>query len=252
MARKNDTAPAHETLEEIDGFFDRLADWTAENSTLVWGLVGAVLVVALILSLADVFSTAAREEAAEAVGPAQAGYLEAMGASGLTATFNEPANPDAARATREKYAAEIEAAAEAHPGSAAAAAGYLEVAEIRERLGEPDAALAALRRAVEAADSGSALQALALVRLAVELEASDPAEASRTFERAAEIGDYPGANTALAHAARTSLDAGETDRALALFATLESRAEDTFLGTDAAAPYVMARLREARAAAASE
>ena len=251
MARKDPTIPAHETIEEIDGFFDRLADWTAENSALVWGVVGGVLAVALIVSLVDVFAASQREEAAEAVGTAQAGYLEAMGAPSLQATFTEPANPESARATRERFAAEIEAAAKAHPGSASAAAGYLEIAGIRERLDDPEGATAALRKAAEDADGDSALRAVALVRLASALEDSDPAEASRTYERAAEIDDYPSADTALAHAARTALDAGDTERALALFATLETRSDDNILGVNAAPPYVLARLREARAAAAT-
>jgi len=241
---------ATETLHEIDGFFDRIANWAAANQPVAWGLLAGILGVTLIVSVVGVVRDSSRKAASEAVGEAQTDYLEAMGANSFVASFAEPANPETARATREEYAARLAAAADAHAGTAPAAAGRIEEAGILGELGDEEGAIAALRTAVEEAPAGSALQGVALVDLAVRLEETSPADASRAYERAGRIDDFPGAPAALAHAARTALDAGETARALALFDEIESAADDGGNGITAP-PFIAARLREARAAAAA-
>lgn len=244
MARK-DPNPATETLEVVDSFFDRIAQRIADNPIPLASAVGTILVVALILSIVNTLAASNRDEASEAVGLVQTAYLDAMGAPLLSPAFDEPANPEAARSTREDYAARLIGAADQHAGTAPAAAGRMEAAALLSKLGDEEGARAQWRTAADEAASDSALRAAALFRLAASLEADDAAEASRSYETAARIDDFPGASMALAHAARTAADAGEDARALSLFAELEAEAED---GQLPAAPFVAARLRELRAA----
>ncbi len=249
MAR-NEPNAATEALEEIDGFFDRIANWATENQSIAWGVVGGILGIALIASIVSTVQTSSREEASQAVGEAQFDYLKAMGAPDLAASFVEPANPEAARATREEFAAKLLEAADAHAGTAAAAAGRVEAAGILRELEDAAGARAALEAAIDEAPSASALQATALMDLAALLEATSASEASAAYERASEIDDFPGAAAALAHAARTALDADDKARALALYEQMETRAAETD-GEIMAPAFVTARLREARAAASN-
>jgi tetratricopeptide (TPR) repeat protein len=181
------------------------------------------------------------ERASEAVAEVQNAYLAAMGAQPGAFDFVEPANAEAAKATREEYATKFQEVADAHSGEPAAAAARLEAAGVLMALGRQDEALAAWRRAAEDAPRGSALEALARIRLARELEArGDAAGAAREFERAGEISSYPGRVLARADAARCHADAGNVARALELFAQVEKE-------KDVELPhYLAARLRELR------
>lgn len=243
MARK-DPNLASETLEEIDSFFDRAAQKVADNPWPFVAGLGTVLAVALIISVADTFAADNREAASETVGRVQTAYLEAMGAPLLSPRFSEPANPESARATREDYAAQLIAAAAEHPGSSAAAAGRIEAAGLLADLGDHERARSQLREAAEEAPADSALRGSALFLLAAFLEATDMSEASRRYEAVGRIADFPGAPIALAHAARTAVEAGEDDRALALFDEFEATPEEERLP---APPFVTSRLRELRA-----
>ena len=248
MARK-DKNPAAETIEEIDSFFDRIAERIANNPFPYAAALGTVLVVALIVSVANELRHGARLEASQAVGEVQTAFLEAMGAPLLTPRFSEPANPETARATRQEYAERLREVADEYSGTAAAAAGRIELGTLLSDLGDEEGARAAWQQAADEAPASSALRAAALFRLAVSLEASDMAEASNLYETAARIADYPASGGALAHAARTAAEAGQAERALALFAELEAEAGEG--GRIPAPPFVTARLRELRAGQAS-
>lgn len=243
MAR-NDPNPASETLEEIDSFFDRIANRVADNPLPLAVGIGGILAVALILSIVNTVSASRRDEASQAVGQVQTAYLEAMGAPLLSPLFDEPANPEAARTTREDFAARLATVADEYSGSAPAAAGRIESAALLAELGDEEGARARWQGAADEAPADSALRAAALLRLAASLEASDAAEASRNYEAAGRIDDFPAATLALSHAARTAIDAGDEERALALFAELEEAAGE---GVIEAAPFILARLRELRA-----
>ena len=224
MARKDESKQATETLEEIASVFDRSAEWVAENPQLVLSVLGAVLLGAGALGFWNHATQQRRLAAAEAVGLVQAEYLKAMGASPLSAQFVEPANEETARATRRDFAAQLREAAAAHAGTAAARVGELEAAALLAKAGDAEAAQEIWRATAEEADGRGALDALTLLRQARALEAAgEAAEASRLYERAGRSARYPGALRALGDAARSAADAGERERALALFDEIEAR-----------------------------
>jgi tetratricopeptide (TPR) repeat protein len=171
------------------------------------------------------------------------GFLRAMGAPPGASDFAEPANPETARKAREDYAARFAEVAEAHPGRAAAVEAWIEAGNLREQLGQGDAALDAWKRAVEQAPKGSSLRALALERLASGYEARSAwADAGAAHEEAAGSTAYPLRFVAMAAAARSFAAAGEHERAEALADRVASEAPEARLPDD-----LQARLEELRA-----
>ena len=91
---------------------------------------------------------------------------------------------------------------------------------------------------------GPALETLALSRLARALESrSRWAEAGAAHERAGGIEEMPTRHQSLGDAARCFAEAGEVERALAIFERIETEAPDA-----AIPPHTRARLLELRAA----
>ena len=240
MAKK-DQNQATETLEEIEGGFDRLAEWVQSNPTTVLTAIALVLTVALGVNVQQCVVAEAAEESSARVAQLQGDYREAMGAVPGAIEVPEPANPETARAVREDYLAQFLAVGDEFDGSTAAVEARVLAGTLQEQLGDPTAAIATWRLAAENAPSGTTLQALAYLRLARGLESqSEPAAAAEAFETAGRIEAYGARYSALAEAARCFAEAGDTAQALPLV--------DEALAQDAAIPaYLSARLRELRA-----
>jgi tetratricopeptide (TPR) repeat protein len=241
MARGADPNAA-QSLPDIEGALARAARWVGENPAVFLGAAGIVLLVAAGIGGTRWWRERAELRASGAVSEVREGFLRAMGAPPGASDFSEPANPETARRAREDYAARFAEVAEAHPGQAASVEAWIEAGNLREQLGQRDAALEAWKRGVEQAPAGSPLRALALERLASGYEARAAwAEAAAAHEEAAGAPAYPLRHFALAAAARCYAAAGERERAQALADRVASEAPDARLPDD-----LQARLDELR------
>lgn len=244
MAKRSDSRQATETLQEIESVFDRLARWVGENPLQVLGLLGAILAVAASLSIWNWAQDRRENGASAAVARVQAAYLSAMGAPPGSFEVVEPANPETAREVRREFVVQFIEVADEHAGTASAVLAWMEAAGLQDQAGDPEAALESWRRAADQARDGSALEGLALVRLARALESlSRWEEAGITHEKAGGIEEMPTRFQALGDAARCFAEAGDVKRALAIFERIETEAPDAALP-----PHTKARLLELRAA----
>ena len=238
---KPESTRATETLHEIESVFDRSAHWATQNPRLVLGVLGVVLATAAAIGGTQAWRTRLEGEASAEVASIQADYRRAMGAQPGQGEIPEPANAEAAAATRGEYATRLFEAADRLAGTRAGLSARLQAGTLQAEVGEAEAALATWRQAAEDAPSGSALAALAQTRLAAGLEAAgDPAAAAEAYLGAGQIEEFPGRVPALGDAARCFAQAGQSERALEVFAGLSEEEVATL------PVYVTARLTELR------
>jgi tetratricopeptide (TPR) repeat protein len=232
--------PAAETLQELEQLGDQLARVVSENPRPILVGIGAILAAAAIAGGVLAWQRSSDRAATEALEEARGAFLEAMGSSPGAVQISEPANPETARRAREDAAKRYVEVAEAHAGSAAGVLARLEAGDLRQALGEPEAALEQWRQAGAGADSDSPLRAMAFERIATaEENAGRYAEAAAAWTTAGEVEDYPLRWVALAQAGRTWLEAGDADKARALYTRIQTEAPDVRLPE-----YLIARLRE--------
>lgn len=242
MARGADHDLA-EAAPDIGNALDRASHWVTENPAAFLLIVGLILALTGAVGVARWWGERGELRASEAVAGARADFLKAMGAPPGASTFTEPANAETARKAREEAAASFAKVAEAHPGTAGAVEAWLEAGNLREQLGNPDAAIEAWKRAVADAPAATALRGLALERLATGYESKGAfAEAGAAHEEAANIASFPLRHYAMADAARSFAAAGERDRAVALADRVASEAPELDLPD-----HVRSRLDELRA-----
>jgi tetratricopeptide (TPR) repeat protein len=244
LAQRSDSRQATKALEEIESVFDRIARWVAEHPRQVLALLGAILVLAAMFSLWNWGRDRRETSASAAVSRVQNAYLSAMGAPPGSFEVVEPANPETGRQVRRKFVVQFLEVAEEHAGTASAVAARMEAAALQDQAGDHEAALESWRRAANEAKHQSALQGLALVRLARALESrSHWEEAGAAHEEAGAIEKMPTRYQALGDAARCFAEAGEVERALAIFERIEAEAPDVALPV-----HTRVRLLELRAA----
>jgi len=244
LAQRRDSRQATETLQEIESVFDRLARWVAENPRQVLGLLVGILVVTASLSLWDWNRDRRATRASAAMARVQAAYLSAMGAAPGSFEVVEPANPETGRQVRQEFVARFLEVADEHAGTASAVTARMEAAALQDQAGDPEAALENWGRAASEAEDESVLKGLALVRLARALESrSRWEEAGVAHQEAGGIEEMPTRILALADAARCFAEAGDVERALAVFERIETEAPDAALPA-----HTKARLLELRAA----
>lgn len=243
---KSDSQQATDTLHEIESVFDRLASWVAEHPVPVLLIVGMLLAVAAGAGGLRAWRADREADASAEVAAILAEYRVAMGAKPGAVEISEPANAEAAAATRREFATRLGDAAERLAGSTAAVTARLEAGELLEALGDRDGALAALRAAADAAPRGSVLEALARSQLGAALEAAgDAAGAAPEYLAAGNVSDFPGRVMALGNAARCFADAGQTALAIEVFGTLGPEEVQKL------APHISARLAELKLGAGS-
>jgi len=242
MARGADHDLA-EAAPDIGNALDRASHWVTENPAAFLLIVGLILALTGAFGIARWWGERGELRASEAVAGVRAGFLKAMGAPPGASSFTEPANAETARKAREEAAAGFAKVAEEHRGTAAAVEAWLEAGNLREQLGDRDAALEAWKQAVADAPAGTALRGLALERLATGYESKGAfAEAGAAHEEAANIASFPLRHYAMADAARSFAAAGDRDRAVALADRVVSEAPDLDLPD-----HVRSRLDELRA-----
>jgi len=244
LVQRSSSRQATETLQEIESIFDRFARWAAENPRQVLGLLAAILLLAAALSLWNWTQDRAETSASAAVARVQAAYLSAMGAPPGSFEVVEPANPETGRQVRREFVVQFIELADEHAGTASGVSARMEAAALQEQAGDQEAALESWRRAADEAKDESALKGLALVRLARALESrSRWEEAGTAHQEAGEIEEMPTRFQALGDAARCFAEAGDVERALAIFERIETEAPDTALPE-----HTKAHLLELRAA----
>jgi predicted negative regulator of RcsB-dependent stress response len=238
---KPDSTQATETLHEIESVFEHVAHWVATNPVTVLVALGVVLAGAAGIGGYQAWSKSREAEASAEIAEIQADYRKAMGAAPGALDIPEPANAEAAAATRREFATRFREAAERRSGTTAAVTAWLQVGDLLEDVGDRDGSVAAWRDATERAPGGSALQALARTKLAAGLEAAgDSAGAAAEYLAAGQTADFPGRILALGEAARCFADAGQSERALEVFAGIEAEEARQL------PPHVTARLAELR------
>jgi tetratricopeptide (TPR) repeat protein len=225
-------------LAEIgDGF----GDWVERHAVNLVAIAAALLVGSGGYALFSHLRTASRENAAAEIASIRRDYATAMGASPNDIEMPELANRDLAKQIALDHAQRFRAAAEDHAGSPVAAIAWLEAGELFARGGDAEASLDAFRSGAASADP--AIAGPLQMRFAQALEnAGNFAEAAAAYERAASIEDFPLRAFALADAARCQEQAGNPERALALYELAEGAPTAASLPESA-----RARLRELRA-----
>ncbi len=223
MAKRPDSKQATETLQEIEGLFDGLADWVSSNPQIVLGLLGTILGVAAVVGITQTLSLRSEQAGSEQVASVYGDYLLAMGAGLGDLDVVDPANPEIGRRVRQEYADKLLAAADEHGGTRAAVGGRIQAGVLQAETGDLDAAVESWRAAAEAAPSGTTLESLARLRLAGGLEQQDDfAGAAAAYAEAGANADFPARYLALASAARCFLRLGDEDQALAIAEQLDA------------------------------
>ncbi|RIK97473.1 MAG: hypothetical protein DCC71_21670 [Proteobacteria bacterium] len=244
MNQHRKDAPA-DTLEELESLGERLAQWVGANPAVVLGVAGAILLIAASIGGYRAYSHARVEKASAALAAVRGEFMTAMGGKPTDAEVPEPANAEAARSIRTDFAERYAMLARDWSGTPTAALALLEAGQLYEQLGNRERALELWTEAVAGAATGSPVVGVIQSRIGhLQEDAGDFAAASRAHEAAAAVPGYPLRIDALADAARTSADAGQTDRALDLYRQIESEAPEAQL-----APHVEARLEEIAARA---
>jgi tetratricopeptide (TPR) repeat protein len=225
VAKKNPNTAAN-ALRDIEESGDRFAEWAAEHAAVILGAIAAILVLAAGVGLYFQHGTDTQDEAADALALASSQYRLAMGADPAGGAIVEPANPELAEQTRTRFADRFIEVAEEHAGTPAASIAWLEAGNLQAELGRPDAAASSFE-AAHKAGGNPAVSALASTRLAgLAEDRGDAAAAAEAYEAAGRIAEYPLAGEALTDAARCWVEAGETDRALAVYQHFEAEHPD--------------------------
>lgn len=226
MARKHQPA-AVETLDEIQGIADRMAEWIQQHLLLVaLAIVGLLLLAGVASWLASARSDQEREAGVE-LARVRAEYLTAMGASPGALEVPELANPEAAERIRSEYAERFEAVAAEHPGSLAAALARMEVAQLALDAGDVDRAVAIHEEILAEGVPNERMRGVVLQSAGQALESGGRfAEAAERYQQAAALADYPLRDWALVDAARMLAAAGETEAAREAYRTLDTRAPE--------------------------
>jgi predicted negative regulator of RcsB-dependent stress response len=216
-----------DVLDEFESSADRLAEWIRRHAI--------VLGVALVLVIGGVWGVqawhqhvAAQEAAATAdVARVRSEYMVAMGGEPGSLEAPELANPEAARKIRSEFAERFRQVAAAHAGTVSATLATLQALDLDAEAAGPEATLTGLEAALGEAPDNPTLRAIVLQRMAQVLEAQGRfAEAAARYESAGAIKAFPLHDFALAEAARCYADAGEPDKALALYDRIQAESPD--------------------------
>lgn len=222
---------AAETLEEIQSRGDEISQWISENPTPILLAGGAILLIAAIWGIAGSGISSSRLEASAQIASLKNEFRVAMGGSyGGVSDVPEPANPEAARETREEYVERFQALAEEHAGDEIGSHALVQVGNLQAELGDLDAALATFEQALEPYGSNDTMRGILLARIALLHERNADLEAAAAAHlEASTITRYPLRYHALLNAARTQAEAGQIDEAIANFDRVAAEAPDLMI-----------------------
>jgi len=243
VARKTHNA-ASEALEDIQGLGDRIVESVSSNPVPLLAVLGAILLGAAGYGGWTQYRDHQHGEATRALEEVRSDYLEAMGVGSGYLEIPEPDDPERAREVRQEHAERFEAVAGEHAGTPAEALAWLEAGALHQEAGSSEAAFEAWDRGLAAAGDRAALRGLIHQRVAeAQEEAGRWAEAAAAYERAGEIPEFPLRYAALAHAGRCYAEAGDAEKAVALYKRIRAEAPNAQLPE-----HVTTRLRELAAA----
>ncbi|MDP6981438.1 MAG: tetratricopeptide repeat protein [Myxococcota bacterium] len=219
---------AAEALDEIEHRGDELYEWIIANPTPILAGGAVVLVLAAVWGFASSGMDSSRSSASAAIAQAKNEYRVAMGGRyGGSLDVPEPANPQAARETREEYVTRFQALADDYAGSEMGSYALVQVGNLQAELDDVDAALSSLQEALEPYGDNHAMRGILLERIALLHESKgDLDAASQAHVEASAITRYPLRYFALVNAARTQAEAGKTDEAIATFDRISAEAPD--------------------------
>lgn len=246
-SRGPDSAAA--ALEQIEGVGDRIANWCAAHIVPLLIAAALVLLATAAIGYWSSRSEDSRGQASLALAAVHQGYLKDMGASPGDLLATEPANPETAAQVRRQYAEAYGQVRIDHPGTPESLIAGLEQGNLQKALGEPEVAVAIWAEVLpeSAAVGVEPLRGLLLTRLgnAAEERGDWPA-AAVYYEEAGNLAAFPLASSALSAAARSYAEAGQPDRAIAVY--------DQRLATSErpVAPHIRTRIEELRARASRE
>ncbi len=222
---------AAETLDEIQSRGDDLSEWISENPGPILAGGGLVLAIAAIWGFASSGMDGDKLSASAAIADARNDYRVAMGGRyGGAGEVPEPANPEAARETREEFIGRFQKLAEEHAGSEAGSQALVQVGNLQAELDDVDGALASFQKALEPFGANDAMRGILLERVAVLHERKGDLEAAAAAHlEASGITRYPLRYHALVNAARTQAEAGKTDEAIATFDRITAEAPDLLI-----------------------
>jgi len=229
VARKKHSSkhspPVVETLEEIQSMAERMAQWISDNVRLVVGVVVVLLVSAGGIQTYRSHLVSVTNDASNALAKVGDAYFRAMGASAGSREIPELANPASQAGVREDFVKRFAEVAESNAGTVPAALAWLQSGNLLEETGEPEAAIEAWRKGLEAASDHAAVRGMLLIRIASEYEdRGEWKEAGTSHAEAGEIEAFPLRYWAMADAARCFDRAGESARALELIDRVEAGA----------------------------
>jgi tetratricopeptide (TPR) repeat protein len=227
VARKGAGGAAPDTLDEIEGAAEKMAEWIRTNA--VWVVGGIGLTVALAGGVSWLATSTKREEGAAAaeLSTAMDEYRIAMGSSPGSFEIPELANPEAAKGIRTEFAERFLAIATEHENTVAGALARLEASDLLAAQGELELAETTLDAALALSVTQGRLRGLVLQRQAQAYERSGRwVDAAASYEAASEIEEFPLRFWALADAGRCLAEAGQGAEALAAFERLEGAAPD--------------------------
>jgi hypothetical protein len=231
-----------EALKQIETQGDQLARWVGENSQQVLIAIGLVLFVAASVSYAKVRNERTEKAAFAAVGAVD---YEFKKESSLVSELGESAqlaNPETLLALRDTYSQKFTEAAEAHPGTTAAAMSLFQAGVLTSQGGDEVAAVEKWEESLDAASGNSALEGLIRTRLASSYESLDRwSDAAEAYESLATEDSIYGEKRALADAARCYSKAGDTESAKRLIDGLREGGD-----IDGLPPYLRAKIEALR------
>jgi predicted negative regulator of RcsB-dependent stress response len=239
VAKHHKDAPA-DTLEELESVGERLMQWVGANPAIVLGILGAILLGAAGYGGYRAYSHAQAAKASTALAALHGEFVAAMGGKVTDIAVPEPANQETAKTVRTEYADKYLAVAKEWSGTPTAALGLLEAGELFAKLGNPDRALEVAMQALQQTPADSPIRSVIESRVAsLQEEKGDFEAAARSYEAAAAVPGNPLHADALAQAARSWVEAGKTEQALAIYQRLKTETPDLDL-----APHIQARLEE--------
>lgn len=245
--KKRNPAEHSDTIDEIESWGERAAEWIGNNAATVLGTVAVLLVIAGGYGYTRSSRASAASDAANALAETRAAFLLAMGAAPGDLFAPELANPAAGAQIRSDYVARFRAVALDHPGTVGGALARLEEGNLLAEGGDRAGALASWRSALTELSGEPPVAGLLHQRIAQALEADgDWAGAAQAYRAAAGVDDFTLGTVSALDAARCYLAAGKTDEALVLYAQVEADAPDL-----QPPDYLRIRFRELKAAQAN-
>ncbi len=235
VKKKKKNKPSDESaaarLDEIQSRGDDLAEWIGDNPVLILGAAGAILALAAIYGLAASGIGSSGQEASRSIALVKSEFRQAMGGA-YSGSFEvpEPANPEAARSTREEYVERFKEIAAEHEGTQMGGYALVQAASLQADLEDREGALASFERALEPYGKDEPMRGIILERIAaLHEQGGDLKAATAAHLEASAIVDFPLRYFALLGAARSQAEAGLADAAIANFERVTQESPDLLI-----------------------